>query len=153
MKALNAQYLGSVATEKEFFHCSPRLRSLLDICQALRKEGLKENGILDLARNELLDNSVQEISHDLPDDSLLLLSLLAWHFDSSIDFFSPMSTPSRGLLQFFLQVSDDRKVFNILRKQYRARVGGEIWLGEFKKIFQDLLDSLKSKFRKKWTSI
>ncbi|KAE8310955.1 hypothetical protein BDV41DRAFT_578985 [Aspergillus transmontanensis] len=160
MKALNARYLGSGAAEKEFIHCSSTLRSLLDICldicQALRKKGIKgleEDDILRLAKNKLLDDSVQEISNDLPDDSLLLLSLLTWHFDSTLDYSSPESTPSQGLLQFFVEPSNVHEVFDILRKQYCRRVEKEIGLGEFEKEFMHLLGSLKSKFRKKWTSV
>ncbi|KAE8156490.1 hypothetical protein BDV40DRAFT_76734 [Aspergillus tamarii] len=139
MKALNVRYLGSVAAEKEFFYCSAELRSLLDICQALRKEALEKDYILHLAHNKLLDDWVQHLSNYLADDDLLLLSLVTWHFDSSIDFLSPISTPSQGLLQFFTQDSLDHKVLKILRQQYCGRVGKQIKKEMFEERFWALL--------------
>jgi hypothetical protein len=53
-------------------------------------------------RNQGIDKHVQELVEDLADDSLLIISLLTWHFDARIE-----APTFRQLLCFFAEPSED----------------------------------------------
>ncbi|KAF7590254.1 hypothetical protein BBP40_003092 [Aspergillus hancockii] len=153
LKALQIRCLGSVAAEDETFRESldPVVRPLLETCQVLRKNTFKDKDIVYLARNELLADYVEHVSTQLTDESLLVLSLLTWHFGSSL---SQVPTPSRELLQFFLEPSAEfNKVCKVLRDQYNERSGKRTRQEVFNREFGKLLRLLEHGFDNIWVSI
>ena len=76
--------------------------SLLDACQHLRKRRSEKALLAVLDKTKELDKHVQKMVEDLADDSLLVLSLLTWHFNARIE-----APPFRQLLCFFAEPSKD----------------------------------------------
>ncbi|OQD68572.1 hypothetical protein PENANT_c305G11549, partial [Penicillium antarcticum] len=78
-----------------------RTASLVSTCQALRKyqyrSWAKRRA---LAKNSILNEYAHWMTSNLKDRSLVMLSLLAWHFDSR-----PVPLP-RGLIEFFAKPDD-----------------------------------------------
>lgn len=102
--ALQIWWLGTEETDTNTneIQLDPSTASLLDACQHFRKRRSEKALLAVLAETKELDKHVQKMVEDLADDSLLIISLLTWHFDARIE-----APPFRQLLCFFAEPSKD----------------------------------------------
>lgn len=115
-----------------------RTASLVSTCQALRKyryrSWVKRRA---LAKNSLLNKYAHCMARKLTDRALVMLSLLAWHFDSR------MVPLSRGLIQFFAKPDDQfESICASIHLSY-TKMYGSLSLADFKEKLSHLLGFLE----------
>lgn len=87
-------------------------RKLLDICQALKNSRSRQSS-LDDAKLFFENDFVGNVLHELRYDTVLMLALITWHFDTS------SSQASQGLITF-LRHPHDNEVRRILAGRYQS---------------------------------
>jgi hypothetical protein len=140
LKSLQAWCLGSPSFESQAFRrrLDPDGKSLVDVCQALRRYRYRDSDIYLLNNNMHLEKHTEHMSHQLPPDVLFQLALLTWHFDAS------SKLPSRELFLFFEQPNNQfRELCKILCDRYNAQDGKHVVCPEFTGSIANNLGSLE----------
>ncbi|KAA8652774.1 uncharacterized protein ATNIH1004_001679 [Aspergillus tanneri] len=149
LKGLQVRGLGILACESTSLrlNLSPEAKSLVDICQALRKSRFRSVDISRLSENKLLHEYAEFFLEKLSYDGLLMLSLLTWHFDASLHNFSTAALPPRELLKFFSRPTVNiKQLCEILWGRYILLSEQELTLGDFKAKFKRLVVFLEHGF-------
>lgn len=150
LKSLQAWCLGSPGFESQVFRrrLDPEGKSLLDICQALRKHGYHYDDIYLLNDNMHLDKHVRDMSDRLTHDALFKLALLTWHFDAS------PKLPPRELFLFLDQPENQfPELCEILCRRYSAQAGKCVFYRKFARGFANMLGTLEFLFGNEWNLI
>lgn len=103
-------------------------------CEVAMKDMTDQAVLAILATNMELRQSVEGLVEELTEESLIILSLLTWHFDAKIG-----GPPSPGIFHFFAQPNEQLDaVCENIHTSYTMEVG-PISLGGFRKRFVELL--------------
>ncbi|KAH1274187.1 hypothetical protein KXV81_005491 [Aspergillus fumigatus] len=116
-------------------------RSLVDVFEDLLTSGLDEDDLVRLNDHRIIEDYTKLLVDGLTDDSLLILSLVTWHFDASFPLLPPPS-----LLLYFVHSREDSELYEILWGRYAENSGREISLEAFKVKFNKLIGIITKGF-------